>query len=119
MPAKKSLRIKSHRGIEKIYEIISQVELTAWSFTEVDCFSENVKINKAETDPHISLNSWNSTHEPLIAAYYTEITPHTQGGEELILLVENMEAESKLFVNGEFAFTFSQGAKSVNVTKLL
>ncbi len=116
---KNSLRIKTKRGIEKIYEIISESEITQWRFTEVDSFSRNVKIEKSETDPHISINSWNSTREPLFAAYYTEITPEMQPGEEMLLFLDGMEAECKLFLNGKFVFKFTQGSKSVNITELV
>lgn len=116
---KNSLRIKTKRGIEKIYEIISEAEITRWNFTEVDSFSEDVEIKKSETDPHISINSWNSTREPLFAAYYTEIIPETQLGEEIILYLDGMEAECNLFLNGKFVFKFTQGSKSVNITELV
>lgn len=116
---KKSLRIKTKRGIEKIYKIISETEITKWRFTEVNSFSENVKIEKSETDPHISLNSWNSTREPVFAAYYTEIIPENRYGEEIILYLDGMEAECILFLNGKFVFRFTQGSKSVNITALV
>lgn len=118
-PRTKSLRIKTKRGIEKIYEIVSQSELTRWRFTEADTFSPDVKIKKSETDPYISINSWNSTREPLIAAYYTEITPETKPGEELILFLEGMEAECILLINGKYVFTFTQGSRSINITALV
>jgi beta-galactosidase len=114
-----SLRIKAARGIEKIYEIISKTEITGWSFTEVDRFSENVKIEKSDTDPHISINSWNSTREPLFAAYYAEIIPEFQYGEEIIFSLEGMEAECMLFINGAYAAKFTQGTRSVNMTEYL
>lgn len=116
---KRSLRIASPRGIERIYRIRSRRELNKWSFTEVDSFSTDVKIKPAETDPHISLNSWNSTHEPLFAAYYTTLIPQAQPGEELLLLLEGMEAECNLFLNGSFVFRFSESGASVKVTEFL
>jgi len=111
-----SMRIKAGRGIEKIYEIIAKTEMTRWRFTEVDRFSHDVKIEKSETDPHISINSWNSTREPLYAAYYTECIPDIRPGEEILLYLDGMEAECKLFLNKRFVFTFTQGSKSVNIT---
>ena len=114
-----SLRIKAARGIEKIYEIISKSEITRWSFTEVDRFSEDVEIVKSETDPHISINSWNSTREPLFAAYYTNIIPSIESCEEIIFSLEDMESECMLFVNGEFVFKFTQASSSVNITQYL
>ena len=114
-----SLRIKAERGIEKIYEIISKVELTRWRFTEVDSFSETVSIKKSETDPYISINSWNSTREPLFAAYYTEIIPVIQAGEEVIFYLEGLEVECILLINGEFVAKFTQGSKSMNITNLV
>ncbi len=116
---KKSLRIKTKRGIEKIYGIISQTEITRWRFTEVDSFSSNVEIGKSEDDPYISINSWNSTREPLLAAYYTEIVPDIRPGEEIILSLDGMKAECKLFLNGKYVFSFTQGSSSVNITKLI
>lgn len=116
---KNSLRIKAKRGIEKIYAIVSNTEITKWRFTEVDCFSPDVEIVKSETDPHISINSWNSTREPLFAAYYTEITPQMQPGEEILLFLDGMEAECLVFVNGSFVFRFTQGSRSVNITELV
>lgn len=116
---KRSLRIKAERGIEKIYEIISKKEITKWRFTEVDSFSEHVIIEKSETDPCISINSWNSTKEPLFAAYYTEISPRTQPGEELLLFLDGLEAECNLFINGVFVFKFTQASGSVNISGLI
>jgi hypothetical protein len=113
------LRIKTKRGIEKIYGIISQSEITRWRFTEIDSFSKNVEIRKSENDPYISINSWNSTREPLLAAYYTEIVPDIRPGEEIILSLDGMEAECKLFLNGKYVFRFTQGSRSVNITKLI
>ena len=116
---KNSLRIKAKRGIEKIYGIMSKTEMTKWRFTEVDSFSRDVRIEKSETDPHISINSWNSTREPLFAAYYTEFVPEVLPGEDLLLFLDGMEAECNLFLNGRYVFTFTQGSKSVNITELI
>lgn len=114
---KNSLRIKAKRGIEKIYEIISRTELTRWRFTEVDRFAPDVKIVKSETDPYISINSWNSTREPLYAAYYTETAPEIRPGEEILLFLDGMEAECIVRINETFVFTFTQGSRSVNITE--
>lgn len=114
-----SLRIKSARGIERIYEVLNKTEITRWSFTEVDRFSEDVEIIKSETDPHISINSWNSTREPLFAAYYTEINPSIQPEEEIIFYFDGIEAECMLFINREYVDRFTQGSKSVKITQYL
>ena len=116
---RRSLRIASPRGVEKIFRIRSRQELNRWSFTEVDSFSPTVKIEPCETDPHISINHWNSTHKPLFAAYYTEIVPQAQPGEELVLVLEGMEAECNLFINGSFVARFSESRSSINVTGFL
>lgn len=114
-----SLRIRSDRGIKGIFEIRSQPELTGWQFTECEHFVDKMTFHKRETDPYLTPNYWNSTHEPLIAAYYTAVNFQAKAGEHSILWLEGMQAETKLWINDTFVFSFAKSAASIDITEYI
>lgn len=117
-PRLPALRMTSKKGVGKIYSVNKVDDCLNWRFKLYDeWLPEKIEIQKSEFDPILTLNSWNSTRTPLIAAYYATFTKD-DASDAFVVELRGNRAETALYVDGALAGIFNPKAPFIDITSL-